>query len=198
MAGKHFEVERKYRISPDEFANLPIKLSERGFSFVEKVSMTDTFLPATGEGSILRLRRESAGCEVRNILTRKEWVYLAGGEKERQEQEERVGELVSQVLVSLGKAASNEPLLSYGKDRFLYQGVLDGYKIIVSLDCVEGLAEYSGNYMEVEILVAGDEGVESARNLVFKFAQELLGDSRDFEPLSYKAMLERALQRAGV
>ncbi len=196
MAGKHFEVERKFRISPDEFEKLPAKLAAEGFKFTEKVSMTDTFLPIEQEEAILRLRQECTGTEVRNVLTKKEWVYQLGGDKERQEHEEPVGEFAAQTIAGLGKAASKEPLLVYGKDRWNYAGSINEHKVVVALDAVEGLGEYSGNYMEVEILVEGDGEVESARKQVFEFAHKLLGDKRDFEPMSYKTMLENHKRKA--
>src|SRR5262249_492789 len=63
-------------------------------------------------------------------------------------------------------------------------------KVTASLDLVEGLGQYSGSYLEVEILVARKGHVEAARTSVEQLVQELLGETRPTAD-SYMEMLKR-------
>lgn len=189
----HFEVERKFRISKEEFQALRARLLTNGFQLTGQVFMTDTFLPVLAEGDMMRIRVETMNDHTKYILTRKKWVNVADG-REREEIEEEINDLARGCLLELGERISAS-LLSFSKDRDLYSRLAadEHHKIVVSLDTAEGLGEYSGHYMEIELLVPAGGDVQSARQQIAQLAATLLGDERENVPLSYQEMLRRSL-----
>lgn len=190
----HLEVERKFKISDAEFRALPTRLLAQSFAFAGQVFMTDTFLPVINEGDMMRLRVETMNDRTKQILTRKEWVE-ADGERERQETEKETSELAAGCLLELGERLAGAPLPSFSKDRDLYSRLAEDehHKIVVSLDTAEGLGEYSGHYMEIELLVPVGGDVQAARQQIASLACSLLGEEREFVQLSYQDMLKRSM-----
>ncbi len=189
----HLEVERKFKISDTEFRALSARLLSQGFQLTGQVFMTDTFLPVQTEGDMMRLRVETMNDITKTILTRKKWVDV-GGEREREETEKETSELAAGCLLELGERLSGSPLPSFSKDRDMYSRLAEDehHKIVVALDTAEGLGEYSGHYMEIELLVPVGGDVQSARQQIASLASSLLGEERPFEQLSYQEMLKRS------
>ena len=194
----HLEVERKYRLSPEEVSFLPEKIRSLGFVPASTVSMTDRFLPTAGEGDMVRVRDESESGAKRTLLTFKQWVGTQDGGRERQECEGQVGKLGRRLLLVLGCLVRGSRLLSFSKERQLFDGSLGGRTVVVSIDNVGGLGDYSGFYLEVELLVplAGD--VSSAREAIFGLVVTLLGEEREMVKLSYQDMLKLSLSQARI
>ncbi|CAN5140661.1 hypothetical protein BH10CYA1_BH10CYA1_37740 [soil metagenome] len=190
----HLEVERKFKISDDEFRALSARLLSQGFQLTGQVFMTDTFLPVLTDGDMMRLRVETMNDITKTILTRKKWVVV-NGEREREETEKETSELAAGCLLELGERLVGGPLLSFSKDRDLYSRLAEDehHKIVVTLDTAEGLGEYSGHYMEIELLVPVDGDVQAARQQIATLAASLLGEERAFEQLSYQEMLKRSI-----
>jgi adenylate cyclase class IV len=191
----HLEVERKFKISAEEFRALSARLLSKGFQLTGQVFMTDTFLPVQTEGDMMRIRVETMNDITKTILTRKQWVTV-GGERERQETERETNDLASGCLLELGERLTGGPLPSFSKDRDMYSRLAEDehHKIVVALDTAEGLGEYSGHYMEIELLVPVDGDVQAARRQIATLAASLLGEERPFEQLSYQEMLKRSAQ----
>lgn len=189
----HLEVERKFKISAEEFRALSARLLSQGFQLNGQVFMTDTFLPVQVEGDMMRIRVETMNDITKTILTRKQWVTV-GGERERQETERETNELAAGCLLELGERLAGAPLPSFSKDRDMYSRLAEDehHQIVVALDTAEGLGDYSGHYMEIELLVPVDGDVQAARQQIATLAASLLGEERAFEQLSYQDMLKRS------
>lgn len=188
---KHFEVERKFGISAAEYASIPDKLSAHGFKYEGQVYMTDTFVPAAEDGEMIRIRQETANDQSKYLLTHKQWVNVAG-QRERAEQEEQVSELIRACLLDVGKRLKGGALSSFSKERNHYTRIEKGRKVTVALDNVEGLGQYSGYYMEIELIVPASEDVEAARQHIKELAATIFGEERAFVTLSYMEMLKLA------
>lgn len=186
----HLEVERKFAISQGESLMLPDRLASCGFAYLDKVFMTDTFLPVRTEGEMGRVRVERNANGTRTMLTHKTWSNTTGGGRERQESETPIGKFTSVCLLTIGRRLKGAELLSFGKHRELFSGHLNGRQAIVSIDQAEGLGKHTGFYLEVEVIVPLGEDVTSAREYIFRLVQELLGEARDPVKLSYLQMLE--------
>lgn len=189
----HLEVERKFKISDSEFRALSARLLSQGFQLTGQVFMTDTFLPVLTEGDMMRLRVETMNDKTKTVLTRKSWVVV-NGDREREETEKETSELAAGCLLELGERLAGGPLPSFSKDRDLYSRLAEDehHNIVVTLDTAEGLGEYSGHYMEIELLVPVDGDVQAARQQIATLAASLLGEERAFEQLSYQEMLKRS------
>ena len=189
----HLEVERKFAISKEEFRALPARLLASGFQLTGQVFMTDTFLPVITEGDMMRIRVETMNDKTKQVLTRKKWVVV-GGDREREETEKETSELAAGCLLELGERFAGGPLPSFSKDRDLYSRLAedDHHNIVVALDTADGLGDYSGHYMEIELLVPVNGDVQAARQQIGSLASSLLGDERAFVQLSYQEMLKRS------
>jgi len=189
----HLEVERKFALSDLEARNLPVQLSHLGFQHTDLVFMTDTFLPVTVEGDMMRIRDETINEITDCILTRKSWVEI-DGERERKESEEGVDQMTRGCLLELGERLNGGPLLSFTKERDFYTCLSDPQfkNVVVTIDSVKGLGQYSGFYMEIELLVPVGGDVQSARQRINQIATTVLGKERDCVQLSYQDMLKRA------
>jgi len=190
----HFEIERKYRISQEEFERLPVRLHTEGFVREDRVSMTDTFIPAEHEGETIRLREQiSESGKTVTILTIKQWVDVAGGRERQEAESEGIDSTTRECLLALGRRLNSGKgdLLSYSKARTTYSAFKKRYPVIAAFDQVSGLGDYSGHYMEIEVLVNSESEVSRAREFVESFARELLGEEREMA-MSYSEMLRRA------
>lgn len=192
----HFEVERKFALTQHEAVTIPARLQELGFTYSGTASMTDTFLPAAVAGEMMRVRQEKLGDEPRRtVLTFKKWVQTATG-KERQETERQVGNTVGAVWKLIGRMVAGGPLLSFSKQRKLFDGKFGESDVVISVDRVEGLGEFSGFYMEVEVIVPLDGDVVAYRDRIFSLVRDILGEQRDDVRRSYMDMLVESRQVA--
>lgn len=187
----HFEVERKYPVSQEEFHKLPGRLRDLGFSRKSRATILDTFLPAENEGDMVRLREETIDGLTVTVITLKQWVDV-NGERERKEREsDPIDAVTKDCLMSLGRRLATEPLMSFSKDRTTYSGRRDKRQVTVALDVASGLGSYSGNYLEVELIVERQEDVADARTFVETFVKELIDSERECA-ISYMEMLKRS------
>lgn len=185
-----FEVERKYRLREGELDKIAASLAQIGFQREGTAVLTDTFLPAQAPYDLMRVRDETRGKSTSSVLTAKRWEEL-DGERERRESESSLDELTRSCLLLLGNELSRSELLSYSKKRTTFTGKRSGFAVTVALDEAEGLGEFSGTYLEVEIIAKRDRDLSSARQEVERFAVELLGAEREVAP-SYGEMLRRS------
>jgi predicted adenylyl cyclase CyaB len=185
----HFEVERKFSISENEYIALPEKLKKLGFVFVRRASMHDTFLPTMNAGDMSRIRVETIGDVTTTVFTRKTWETVAGTRERKETPDEVLGVNTTAVLLELGRRLNGPELLSFSKVRNEYQRHADDLNVTVALDKAEDLGKYSGYYMEIEVLVTTNGEVEPARRCIDSLVATLLGEKRADVQLSYMEML---------
>ncbi|HEY9683494.1 MAG TPA: CYTH domain-containing protein [Oculatellaceae cyanobacterium] len=193
MAGnkKHFEIERKFRLTETEFSEMPERLRAAGFQASKTVVENDTFFPVEKKGDMLRLRDETFDETTTHTLTRKTWVETAG-QKERSESEEEISEFIREFMLEVVQRVHSQSLRRLRKERSFYKkegGALPGEQAIVTLDYLRELGEHSGPYMEIELIVENDSGVQHARDEIQKIATQLLHEERDYVRMSYQDML---------
>ncbi len=187
-----FEVERKYRLSRDEFYELPKRLRQLKLSCKGTTTLKDTFIPAESRDELIRIRDEETQTDTTSYLTLKKWVEL-NSERERKESEHKIEPDVRECLLSLGKRLSGSELLSYEKRRTTYKGHQSGFDVTVALDETTDLGSYSGLFIEVEVVTNQESQLQEAREFVERFARELLGEEREIAP-SYGEMLRMSRQ----
>lgn len=187
----HYEVERKFSLDAGEVDALAERIQQRGFAYVGTASMTDVFLPTPVDGEMMRVRKERIGdAPARTFLTFKQWVKTASG-KERKETEREVALTVGALWKLVGRAIGGQPLLSFTKQRKLFNGRLGDAEAVISVDDVSGLGSFSGAYIEVEVLVPLDGDVVAFKDRIYQTVRELLGAERS-EARSYMEMLKES------
>lgn len=191
----HMEIERKFKLSLQEAEQLPIKLRELGLKPTGSVTMTDTFVPPKRKGEMVRIRDVMSSGSASSVLTLKSWVYLKDNEKERLESETVLSPLVRTLAIIVARYANGRELLSFSKERALFEGTFNSRHVVVSIDRVSGLGQYSGHFMEVETIVPLGEDPTAARQDIFKLAENIFGNPRDEVKNSYLEMLELSRQR---
>lgn len=191
---KHFEVERKFRISLVEADSLPLRLCELGFKPAGTVTMTDSFLPVRNKGEMMRVRDEDSGSSSHSFATFKRWVITQNGSKEREEAEAEIGPYVRAFFLILGRIVKGEGLLSFSKERTHYERENNNTFVVATIDKVSGLGAYSGTYLEIESIVPLDEDTTVAKEGIFVLAKELFGMPRNDVQNSYFEMLELSLR----
>lgn len=190
----HLEVERKFPINEQEAESLPMKLRELGFKPDGSLHMADTFIPPREAGEMMRVRDERSSGGVKTVFTLKSWVDTADGGRERKESETVVGPLLRTIVVMLARKASSQELLTFSKDRALFSGKSDGKDVVVSVDRVSGLGQFSGNYCEVECLVPVGDNPSSAQSCIYDLVEKIFGSSKPDEKRSYLDMLKISKQ----
>ncbi|MBS1996301.1 MAG: CYTH domain-containing protein [Cyanobacteria bacterium SZAS LIN-2] len=186
--GTNFEVERKFRLKPEELDAVKQRLADMGFSLSQRIEMTDRFLPVKVDGEMLRVRDETVAGKTHTVLTMKEWVIVSGG-KERSETEGHLSPLSRAFLLFLGRLIRGRALLQFSKLRLDHTSPGHAH-VIVALDEVEGLGVNSGHYAEIEVLVPQNGDVESARAEIVSLARRLFNEEREPVKQSYMDMLK--------
>lgn len=187
-----FEIERKYRLTLTEYKTLQGLLVERGFTRGHTFSLTDTFLPVPNKGELIRVRDQASASLRTSILTLKNWETVAG-QKERKESEvDPLDSLSRSILLWLGRRASGSSLLSYTKQRQELTDNRDGLQVTAALDYVDELGEFSGYYLEFEVIALDNKDVEKARATIAKLVAEFLGSAERLTAPSYRDMLEQS------
>jgi adenylate cyclase class IV len=160
--------------------------------------MSDTFLPCQDDGEIMRIRQEheTAGAR-RTVFTIKQWVKTRTG-RTRKEAESDAPSTVALIFLVAGRMLSGKALVGFSKNRQLFEGQLNSDHLIISIDEVFGLGEFSGWYMEAEVLVPLDKDPADYEEPILKQVQELLGDTRLPVKQSYREMLLESYRLAGV
>jgi adenylate cyclase class IV len=162
------------------FARFVSGASDKGHLEVER-----KFALAAAEVTALRARLEQLG------FTYKQWVKTASG-KERRETEREVRTSTAALWKLLGRVISGEPLLSFSKQRQLFDGKLGGADAVVSIDEVTGLGSFSGWYMEVEVLVPLDGDTAAWQERIFALVRDILQEHRPDVKRSYMDMLKES------
>jgi adenylate cyclase class IV len=195
MSGKdNLEVERKYRMTLDQSKEMPQLLPAKGFHLYSKAELVDIFLPGQ-EDEMVRLRRETNEDGTHFILTFKRWERNAKGERERRENECRLPQFIAKVLLYLAKHSVSQPLLTFSKLRQHFEGKLTGRTSVVSIDQVTGLGQYSGDYLEIEVLLSlQDQGLAQVRESIAGLALALMPNNCQMVEQSYLDLLKRSLQ----
>jgi predicted adenylyl cyclase CyaB len=193
--GACFEVERKFRLSKQEYDEMPGRLKDRlQFEWLKDVIEADTFLPAEKPGDMIRIRDEQGDQSTHYFLTQKTWVEVMNGQ-ERREQENDISQGVRDCMIAVTERLNAKPLKRLSKNRSFYERVLpQGFKVTIVLDAVVNLGANSGNYMEIEILVKDDKDVATARLKIVELARILLDEDREPWAKSYKQMLDEVSQ----
>jgi adenylate cyclase class IV len=189
----HFEVERKYQLSREEFDGMPARLRALGFSKSSDATILDTFVPAEVDGDMIRVRDETSNGATSTVITLKEWVDVDGRRERKERESDPIDSISREAFLALGRRLANADLMSFSKERATFRGYRDKFRVTVALDQVSGLGRYSGTYLEVELIVDRQEGVAEARSFVEKFAVEVIGAEREFA-ISYMEMLKRSRQ----
>jgi adenylate cyclase class IV len=194
----HYEVELKFKIDVADAEHLREVLPESGFRYTTTVEMSDTFLPAPYEGEIMRIRQEYelAGAR-RTVFTIKEWVKTRTG-RTRKEAESDAPSTLALIFLFAGRFLSDRALLGFSKKRELFEGKLNGNELIVSIDEVFGLGEFSGWYMEAEVLVPLDKDPADYEQPILDRVQSLLGNNRLPVKQSYREMLLESYRLVGI
>ncbi len=190
-----YEVERKFRLSNQEYDEMRTRLTERlQFEWVGDLTEADTFIPVEKPGDMIRIRDEHGDRTIRHFLTQKTWVEVANG-KERREQEDDLPTSVRDCVMAVVERLNAKPLKKLSKKRTFYKGDLpNGFKVTVALDAVTDIGQYSGNYMEIEILITDDADVAAARLKINELAKTLLDEEREPWAMSYQQMLNESSQ----
>lgn len=192
---ENFEVERKFPISMTERQKLPAKLRTMGFSHAGQVFMHDHFLPTEVEGDMCRVRDETMDDRTKHLFTKKTWVQIAGS-KERKEREETISTMLREVLLDFGRRMTGKDLPEFKKERDMYTRVDAGRVVTVALDLVEGLGQFDGPYMEIELLISNEADVPGARESIYRLVEEILAESREETKHSYMEMLKITMTNA--
>lgn len=185
----HLEVERKFRLDASEVTAIRSRLEALTYEHIGDVFMTDTFLPSPTPGEMMRIRQETLNGVTTVMLTHKTWIVTADGDKERQESERETRPFLASLLVVLGRMVSGEQLSGFSKERSLYRGQIDSGEVIVSIDNVSGLGDYSGFYVEIEIIVPAGTDPGAAKSAVYEVATKVFGEAREDVRQSYQDML---------
>lgn len=188
-SSSQFEVERKYRLSQEEFDDLPSILKRSGYHFHREQQMTDTFIPALEQDDMIRIRDIRSQGKDSSVLTLKKWTVVEGERVRRERETESLDPVARDCLLEMGSRLATEALLSFSKKRVEYRGERDGKTVTIALDQVDGLGAYSGPYLEVEVLSHQESEVGEALACVEKVAFELLGGEREMS-MSYMEMLK--------
>ncbi len=189
----HFEVERKYQLSRQEFDEMPRRLRALGFSKKTDATIVDTFVPAENEGDMIRVRDETVDGLTTTVITLKQWVDVDGSRERKERESDPIDSIARESFLALGRRLAASDLMSFSKERSSFGGYRDKYRVTVALDLVSGLGRYSGTYLEIEVIIESQEAVAAARAFVEKFARELIGSEREFA-ISYMEMLKRSRQ----
>lgn len=184
----HFEVERKFQLEKDEVPAIIDRLREQGFSPAGVVVMTDTFLPPPAKGEMLRVRDEKMLGVWKTVFTRKSWRNTPDGGRERHECEREATPLLRALVLLVARMICGD-LPSFTKERRLFEDRIGEHEVIISVDQVSGLGKYSGNYLEVEVIVPMGGDTSSARDKVYSVASRLFGAERADVRTSYQEML---------
>jgi predicted adenylyl cyclase CyaB len=193
---QHFEIERKFRLSNEEYELIQDRLKEMCFVLMRSVIERDIFFPVEKQGDMLRLREQECEGTITYFLTRKTWID-AGGEKERSETECEISEFVSQFILAAAHGLNPKELRNLTKERSFFENKIDKHrKVTVALDNVRGLEKRSGPYVEIELIIEHEEDVQSARDEIASLAKSLLREERASERLSYQDMLVEALAQS--
>lgn len=181
MDQKVIEVERKYRLSDDQFADLLAGLeSTYYFGDRSEVRQHDIYLPPRSDSESLRLRAETRNGAVRYYLIVQSDVKSTGGGEKSQISTE-IDSLVFESLHDLGRRLSADELPEINKQRHLFHGEREGWLMRVCLDKLEDLGDYSGHYLELETLCSDTQEVEGAVAVLTGLAVEIVGN--DGKPL---------------
>ncbi|MEZ4545506.1 MAG: CYTH domain-containing protein [Cyanobacteriota/Melainabacteria group bacterium] len=132
-SSSQFEVERKYRLSQEEFDDLPSILRRSGYHFHREQQMTDTFIPALEQDDMIRIRDIRSQGKDSSVLTLKKWTVVEGERVRRERETESLDPVARDCLLEMGTRLATEALLSFSKKRVEYRGERDGKTVTIAL-----------------------------------------------------------------
>lgn len=189
----HLEIERKFSLLSVSVPAVIQRLKEEHFYFAGSVKSTDWFIPTTVKGEMLRLRQEFGDGVDSFILTVKHWVQTSDNSREREERECKTKPLVFFLLLYLGKTLSGFRVHTFMKHRDIYLGELDGNNAVVAIDDATGLGDYSGPYLEIEVLAPRGSASKTVQNAIVRLAALIAPEASEVRH-SYQEMLELSLR----
>ncbi len=184
-----FEVERKYLLKSGQVDIIVAQLAQLDFELGQELELTDYFLPTFDNFDMVRLRQELESAETRFYFTCKSWYLLPDSTRERLEHEEKLSNSLGLTFLNLVK--NNSATLHFTKKRRVFTGTLSGQTVSVCLDNVLDLGMFSGDYMEIEVLVKTRTKIDFARSLIDKAAKAISGNDLEPVSMSYYAMLKK-------
>lgn len=190
----HLEIERKFSLLKVSAAAVIERLKDERFYFSGSLVSTDWFIPSPVRGEMLRLRREYKDGVESYVLTVKHWVATADDGRERIEHERQIRPITFYLLLYAGKFATGFRLPTFRKSRDLYTGELEGKRAVAAIDEATGLGEYSGPYLEIEVLAPRRSPSKAVQSAIFRLAEQVAPEAPEVQQ-SYQEMLERSLAR---
>jgi len=190
----HLEIERKFSLLKVSTQGVIERLKDEHFYFSGSLSSTDWFVPSPVRGELQRLRREYKDGVESYILTVKHWEATADDGRERHERERQIRPITFYILLYLGKFATSFRLPTFRKSRDLYSGELEGKKATAAIDEATGLGEYSGPYLEIEVLAPRRSPSKAVQAAILRLASRIAPEAVEVQH-SYQEMLEASLGR---
>jgi adenylate cyclase class IV len=188
----HLEIERKFSLLKVSSASVIDRLKDEHFYFSGSLKSTDWFIPSPVKGELLRLRREYKDGVENYILTVKHWIATADDGRERDERERILRPITFFFLLYLGKFVTSFRLPTFRKSRDLYTGELEGKMAVAALDEATGLGEFSGPYLEIEVLAPRRSPSKAVQSAIVRLASRIAPEAAEVQQ-SYQEMLARSL-----
>jgi adenylate cyclase class IV len=187
----HLEIERKYSLLKVSLASIIDHLKDERFYFAGSLKTTDWFIPSPLKGEMMRLRRESKDGVDTFVLTIKKWIGTVDDGRERHEIEKAIKPKTFFALLLLGKFVTAFRLPTFKKNRDLYTGELEGKRATVAIDEAMGLGEFSGPYMEIEVLAPKNSPSKTIQAAIARLVARIAPEADEVKR-SYQEMLELA------
>ena len=188
----HLEIERKFSLLRVSVQGVIERLKDEHFYFAGSVKSTDWFIPSPVRGEMLRLRREYKDGVESYMLTVKHWITTVDDSRERHERERQIRPITFFILLYLGKFVTAFKLPTFRKSRDLYSGELEGKKAVAAIDEATGLGEFSGPYLEIEVLAPKRATSKAVQTAILKLAFKIAPEATEVQH-SYQELLQRSL-----
>ena len=95
-------------------------------------------------------------------------------------------------MLYLGKFVTAFNLPTFKKSRDLYSGELEGKRATVAIDEAEGLGEFSGPYLEIEVLAPKRSPSKAVQAAISRLVSQIAPEAEEVKR-SYQEMLELAV-----
>jgi CHAD domain-containing protein/adenylate cyclase class IV len=177
------ELEHKFRLV--NWLDIEAKLKALHFRVGGPILQTDHYLEVLSANTYLRLRREVIGNQVRYLLCHKD----QGPEGTRRAVEEPISAFAYEALLARSGSC---PTLHKQHQR--WGGFFEQVPFVISVDRIEGIGEYSGEYLELEVMVPDPTLLSTAQSSLERFSEHL-GLTVRIEQ-SYVAMLLQWMAQA--
>lgn len=149
------ELERKYRIDTEHRVRIEERLQALRFRSTPAMQQTDHYLEVLSPHQYLRLRREEQEHQVHHKLCRKDF----GPSGSRRSVEETVTLYVYEAFLA---RFHQLPVPVVSKAHTRWSGFFDEIPFTISFDRIEGIGPYSGDYLEIEVMIPDRQLLEIA------------------------------------